>query len=136
MRIFDKAEIIFNVPSSTGMGGEISCEFTILPKKNAKFRKIEAGLFCQETAITRGSSDSYLRKDVYTDNRIVQNATTIQADSILMFKQVFKLPDHYPPTFHGQNHMIDWMIRVRLDVPWWPDTRFKQEFNVLPVYTA
>ncbi|MHC9540311.1 MAG: hypothetical protein AB9903_12405 [Vulcanimicrobiota bacterium] len=135
MKVFDKADITVQIPDSVGMGVTVTCEVTIEPTAQATLRKIEIGCFCQETAISRGSSDSYYRKDVHSDNRIMENQVELRPHQPLHYKLSFPLPELSVPTFNGHNHMVNWYIRVRLDVPWWPDTRYKKEFRVLPVYS-
>ncbi|GEM_PF-1978355 len=134
MKFFDKANITVQVPESVGMGATVDCEVTIEPLAQSTLRKIEIGCFCQETAVSRGSSDSYYRKDVYADNRTMDDKVELRQNHPQHYSLSFTLPELSIPTFNGRNHMVNWYIRVRLDVPWWPDTKCWQEFRVLPVY--
>ncbi|MDQ7822588.1 MAG: hypothetical protein RDV48_07300 [Candidatus Eremiobacteraeota bacterium] len=128
--IFDKADITVTSPFQVNMGDEIPCEVTVTPQCQAKLRKIEVGLFCKETGISRGTSDSYYRKDVYTDNREAIGETTLMPGIPVTIKEAFSLPTLSAPTYNGKNHMVNWELRVRLDVPWWPDTRYTKEIIV------
>lgn len=134
--LFDKAEVSIDVPDRVLMEDEIPCEISIVPKSKANLRKIEVELFCQETAITRGTTDSYYRKVVYNDLRTPRKETKLRAGETIIIRETFRLPAFTTPTIYTYNHYVEWFIRVRLDVPWWPDTRKQQPIAVLPFKLA
>ncbi|MBI2267407.1 MAG: hypothetical protein HYU64_19945 [Armatimonadetes bacterium] len=45
---------------------------------------------------------------------------------------VFPIPDDGPVTYHGKYVNFDWFVRIRVDIPFWPDKREKFPFIVLP----
>ncbi|MCD4782693.1 MAG: hypothetical protein K8T10_02565 [Candidatus Eremiobacteraeota bacterium] len=130
--ITDKAGINIKVPQRIIMEDVIDCVIEITPFSKATLRKIEVELFCRETAISRGTSDRYYRKTIYSDLRTPRNQTEIRRGRYIEIREAFQLPPLTTPSFYCRNHMIEWFIRVRLDVPWWPDTRVQELINILP----
>jgi len=131
--ITDKAEVKINIPQRIFMEDVIDCVIEITPKSRASLRKIEVELFCTEKAISRGTTDRYYRKKVYSDLRIPRNQIEIRPGRFIELREQFQLPPLTTPTIRCYNHMVEWHIRVGLDVPWWPDTRAQIMFPILPV---
>lgn len=136
MGFFDKADVTITMPATAIMEDDFECEIKVFPKSDAKLRKIEIAFVCQETAISRGTTDHYYRTDVYSDIRIPQKDIQIRKDYDLVFTEKFKFPPFTTPTIYEHNHRVEWLVRVRLDVPWWPDTRHSQAIRVLPFLVA
>lgn len=130
--LFDKAEVNFHLPDRVLMEETIECVIDIAAKSDAKLRKIEVELFCKETAITRGTSSHYSYNTAYNDLRIPVGETYLRQGESFQLRETFQLPAFTTPTMKGSNHMVEWFVRLRLDVPWWPDTRAEREFVVLP----
>ena len=130
--LFDKAEIRIDVPKTVLMEEEFTCTFSIFPKSRTKLRKIEVELYCQETAISRGTTDTYYHNNVHNDLRIPVEECEITPENPLEFKESFQLPPFTTPTIHTHNHRVEWFVRARLDVPWWPDTRKMAQIFVYP----
>lgn len=131
--LFDKADVTVNLPPVLNMEDQFDCQIDIMPKSDANLRKIEVEFFCQETAISRGSTDSYYYKKVFNDLRIPFNETKLKKGQPLTVREHFSLPKLSTPTILAANHRVQWFVRVRLDVPWWPDTRRENEIKVLPI---
>lgn len=130
--LFDKADVNIKIPNQVIMEDEIECIVEIFPKSETKLRKIEIELYCQETAIFRGTTSRYYHNKVHSDLRFPANETVLQPDSPLTIKALFVLPPFTTPTILTHNHRVEWFFRVRLDVPWWPDTRAEKQIVVHP----
>lgn len=130
--LFDKADVEIIVPDAVLMEEAFECVVKVNPKSDANLRKIEMEFFCQEKAITRGTTDYTSYKKIFSDERIPQNEIKIQKGRALEYKEVFQLPALSPPTMRANNHFVEWFLRVRLDVPFWPDTRKEAMVVVLP----
>jgi len=130
--LFDKAEVTIKLPKHTVMEDNVQCVVEVLPKSDANLRKIEIELFCQETAVSRGTTDSYYNKKIFSDIRVPKKNFEIRRGMSLKFMEDFKLPEFSTPTMEAENHWVKWLLRVRLDVPLWPDTREELELIVLP----
>jgi len=129
---FDKADITIQLPDKIIMEDTFDCTVNINPRSDANLRKIEVELYCQETAISRGTTDCYYRKKVYSDERIPQQEVKMRAGFPIQIKERFQLPPMTTPTIQTTNHFVEWFVRIRLDVPWWPDTRKEEMLYVLP----
>lgn len=133
---FDKADVEITVPDKVLMGDKIDCIVKVSPKSDALLRKIEMELYCQETAISRGKTDTYFQKKVYSEERSPEKDIRITKGQVLEYNEVFQLPALCTPTMFGHNHQVEWFFRVRLDVPLWPDTREEVSLKVLPAIPA
>ncbi|MBI2267408.1 MAG: sporulation protein [Armatimonadetes bacterium] len=129
---FDKAKIQIDAPPEKNLGEEVSCEVIVTPKTRAKLRKIEISLACVETAISRGTTDTTSHKTVLEDIRVPAKDVTLAPGEVLCYKETFRIPPEAPPAMGGNNHYVNWQIKVRLDVPWWPDTRAEKSLRVNP----
>jgi hypothetical protein len=130
--LFDKADVEITLPMYVNMEDTFDCVIEIVPKTDISLRKIELELFCQETSVSRGTTDSYSRNKVFSDLRTPRGKTKLFANELLRHKEVFRLPQFTTPTIKTYNHFVEWFIYVRLDVPWWPDTRVQKELTILP----
>lgn len=130
-----KATISIDMPGMVKLGDDVPCVVKIAPTDNSRVKKIELTFSCRETAISRGSTDTYYHKNVIEDLRGVSNEIELQPGFELIYNEIFKVPLLAPPSFHGSNHLIRWYLGVRLDVPWWPDTIQERELIVFPAYS-
>lgn len=131
--MFSRANITIEAPSTLNLGSELSTKVNIAVSKKTKVRNVTLELACVEHAIVRGTSDSHYRRDVFSDLREVIGKTVLQVGQTFEFEEDFQIPVHGGPTYSARNHSVYWELRVRLDVPWWPDTRANQRIKVLPV---
>lgn len=130
--LFDKANVEIQTSPFIIMEDDIDCRIRIIPNSDADLRKIEVELYCQETAISRGTTDSYYRRKVFSDLRAPEKETRITRGNPLEFSLNFKLPPFTTPSIYCRNHFVEWFIRVRLDVPLWPDTRAEKAIFITP----
>lgn len=130
--LFDKADVTITIPENLIMEESFECKVDIIPKSDASLRKIEIEMFCQETAITRSTTNTYYRRNVFSDLRIPVKETQLRKGQPVQYRETFKLPNFSTPTIYVLNHYVEWFVRVRLDVPWWPDTRQEKSFLVHP----
>lgn len=131
--LFDKANLTIKVPDQLMMEEAFECVVLVEPKSDANLRKIEIELYCQETACSRGTTDTYSHKKVFKDERVPRKDFKLKKGQALEFREKFRLPELSTPTIRCSNHWVEWFVRVRLDVPLWPDTRGEAGFTVLPM---
>lgn len=130
--IFDRAEVVVDAPERLNLGVRFPCRVTIVPKKSTRVRKVLLEWVLVEEAIVRGTSDSTYRTDGFVDARTPIGATTLEMGRTYELAEEFSVPLLGPPTFYGANHSTYWILRLRLDVPWWPDTRSQRLIKVEP----
>lgn len=133
MSIFARAEIEVEAPDGVQMGDAVPCIVRIRPTRDTQVRKILVEFACEEMGIVRGTSNSYYYHDAHLDSRKVQGQSTVHKGQSYEYRETFQIPPAGPPTFHGQNHSVYWEIRVRVDIPWWPDSRHERQVRVDPV---
>lgn len=131
-KIFGMAEVVIDTPERLNLGESFSCRVTLVPTKRTKVRKVLLEWALIEEAIVRGTSDSTYRTDGFLDSRTPIGATTLEAGRSYELAEQFAVPLTGPPTFYGANHSTYWCVRLRLDVPWWPDTRAQRLVKVEP----
>lgn len=44
----------------------------------------------------------------------------------------FEIPPHFSATYFGKKVRIEWEVRVRVDIPWWPDAKASFSITVVP----
>lgn len=130
--LFDVALLKIEIPEYVMMEDSIECIIEIDPSKKTPIRKVELELYGMETAIRRATTDAYYRNRIFSDVRIPIGKTSLTPGKRESFREIFRLPDLTAPTILASNHRIQWFVRARIDVPWWPDTRMQKEFRVLP----
>ncbi len=131
--MFSRANIEIQAPSTLNLGSSFTAEIGIAVSKKTKVRNVTLELACVEHAIVRGTSDSHYRRDVFSDLRELIGRSVLQVGQSFDYVEDFQIPVTGGPSYAGRNHSVYWELRVRLDVPWWPDTRASHRIKVLPV---
>lgn len=106
-------------------GDQVAGSVTIVPDQDANVRGVQMWIGCRIHG--SGTSEAV---DLLPEQFIHQGP--LQAGMPINASFSVQLPENAPLSYHGRRIRFDWEVRLRIDVPIWPDQRSGFGFAVVP----
>ena len=109
-------------------GGETTLRWQ-LHGRPGRLRKLTIELEGRESARYRRGTDTH------TDHHVFFSHELVSEHSFLNFHRgevALRLPERTMPSFEATNNKIEWRLKVRGDIPSWPDVIDDFEITVYP----
>jgi len=101
-------------------------------KSNVNVQRILIQLLQRESATYRRGTDTY----TVTEEKVVAEfeipARPFRRGETLYDSRSFQIPHTGMHTFKARNNKIQWLVRVKIEVPAWPDLKQDYELTILP----
>jgi hypothetical protein len=115
-------------------GESVACKVLLPASHAARLQNITAALKGEERVVS--GLGSHKTTHTHTIQNLVvesgnQNGVSV-ADNKMQFTLPLQIPENAPSTFHAPDNALHWAIRVRVDIPDWPDWVREFPITVLP----
>lgn len=131
-----KVDIQFDAPAVTPDGlpqfepgqtvrGTVLCR----PESNATTRGLMLSIGCH----IHGSGTP---EDLFLQPEMPVHVGDLTAGQVISHRFDVTLPADAPLSYQGRRIKFDWALRLRVDIPIWPDQRWEHPFVVVPRGTA
>lgn len=119
-----KYNIAGNIIEGTPVGQDITGKILLNPYIDIKCR----GLWLEIGYREHGNGTPYENR--LFNEKFYDGPLTKYSQIEKPFK--FTIPSSGPITYNGHYVKIDWFVRLRIDIPIWPDPREQLNFKVIP----
>jgi hypothetical protein len=117
-------------PSDLRIGDELTIEVAF----DANFPRRIGGVFATVEAVqTDDSGARYLpdqKRVRYRKGLTLSRSKDLVPGEGMRWTRTFEIPRGSPATFHSARTGVDWVVRARVSVPWWPDLRRRKRIVV------
>ena len=125
-------EIAVLAPGITLPGEQLPLTVELTASKKVPIKAVDVSLFGLDIYYLRayqgGSSKSFPYEILRAHQRVC-GAGELGVGTT-RFGCRLELPADAPPSFHGVNAIVHYLVSVHVDIPWWPDARTDFEVNV------
>lgn len=127
-----RPEIAVLAPSLTLPGEALPLTVELTATRELPVKAVDVSLLGLDIyylhAPGRDSSKSYPFEVMRAQQRVCDEGTL--GVGTTRFGCRFELPEDVPPTFHGVNSIVQYLVIVQVVIPWWPDVRVEFEASV------
>ena len=119
-------------PGITLPGEQLPLTVELTAIKKVPIKAVDVSLFGLDIYFLRsyqGGSNKSFPYEILRAHQRVCGAGEL-AVGTTRFGCNFELPEDVPPSFHGVNSIVHYLVSVHVDIPWWPDARTDFEVNV------
>jgi hypothetical protein len=105
-----------------GPGENAEVEVKVAPPKRVSMNRASMEMEAREICVSgSGSSRRTHRHTLYRKTAPLSGAVDLEGGEVRVFKGSIPLPDKAPLSFRGGANRLVWEVKVKLDIPGWPD---------------
>jgi len=122
--------VTLKVPSFVYPGGDVKIEIIVESTSKTPINFIEIDLLGNESARDQ--------EQAFSESRAIVSETARVCDEMVLeeetyrFEGTLRLPYDAPFSYTGYLSEITYFVRVRVDIPWWPDATERSDLVVAP----
>lgn len=106
-------------------GDRVSGTCTLVPDRDARTRGVQLWIGCRIHG--SGTAETF---DLAPESFVFQG--DLQSGVPVVARFDAEIPVHAPVSYQGRRIKFDWEVRLRVDIPIWPDQRLEFPFLVEP----